>query len=282
MKKKYLAILAVSLGITLPLHGALMTSGEYDEQTAQSNSVNHVMGYSGNTDWTTGIGQTLGSAQVMDFNAFNAFKTEVSNAFSTGRGGVINFDGVDPAAYNNMQSFTASFAGGAKSLTFTNYLEGSYSIAGPSGDRTAISGSQFLATGGNAHFGFDITGTGFAPDERVVSLGVTILGRNGQPTGRNYRVIAYYTNDPDNLKANSSSTFRSFNMENGNGTEDSFSGIVAPEGYWITALRIQSDQGVFTSLDDIAFTTAIIPEPGTYALIFGGLALLLAYRLRRR
>lgn len=240
-------ILAAAVFAAPCLHAALPTVGVYAEGDA--NTVDFTMGYSGNTTWTTGIGQELGASQIL---AYDYFVAQVATAFAAGRGGVINFDGVDPAAYNQIQSFTASFANGEKSLTFENNLGGNYSIGGPQGDRTAVSGQQFLATGGNPHFGFNITGAGFAPDERVVAIGVTVLGRNGQGTGRNYRIIAYYTNGVD---TGSSSTFRTFDMQNGNGTHDSFSGIVAPQGYWITALRMQSDQGIYTSIDDIAFIT---------------------------
>ena len=186
---------------------ALITTGIYDEQADQSNAVNFSMGYSGNTTWTIGIGQTLGAAQIMDVATF---KPLVEAAFTVGTGGVISFDGVDSEDYNNLQNIDVSFAAGTKQMTLSNRIDGSYSVAGPSGDRTAISGEQFLSTGGNPHFDFDFTAfTGFDTDERITAIGVTILGRNNQSTGRNYRVVARYTNGVD---SGSSSTFRSFDM----------------------------------------------------------------------
>lgn len=277
MKRKTLPALASALALCSPLTGALITTGIYDEQDDQTNSINFEMGYSGNTTWTTGIGQTLGADQIVPLADF---KTNVADAFAAGRGGVITFDGVDQGDYTQVPSFSASFAEGSKSLTFTNVdgHGGHYSVSS-GGGRTPISGDQYLGTGGNPHFNFDLTNSGFEENEEVASIGVTLLGRDGTGTGRNFRVIAFYTNGID---TGSSSTFRSFNMENGNTTQDSFSGIVAPDGYWITGLRIHSDNGVFTGIDDLAFTTAIIPEPGTYALLFGALALTAATLVRRR
>lgn len=247
------------LGATFPARASLFTSGIYDEQTVQTNAVDFSMGYSNNTFWTTGIGQELGADQIVDVGTFS---TAVAAAFLIGHGGVVTFDGVDLGEYAGIQSFAASFAGGAKSLTFTNRadLGGAYSIAAPRTDRTAISGGQFLGTSGNPHFDFDLGDfVGFDTGEQVTGIGVTILGRDGQGTGRNFRVIAYYTNG---TMSGSSSTFRTLDMENGNGSQDSFSGIVAPTGFWINRLRVHSDSGVFASIDDLAFITSAVGEQG--------------------
>ena len=265
--------LGLSAALLSSATAALIATGTYDEQANQSNAVNFSMGYSGNTTWTTGIGQTLGAAQILDLATF---KPLVEAAFTVGNGGVISFDGVDNADYNNMQTIDVSFAGGTKQMTLSNRIDGGHSVAGPQGDRTAISGDQFLSTGGNPHFDLDFTDfTGFATDERITAIGVTILGRNNQGTGRNFRVIARYTNGVD---SGSSSTFRSFDMQNGNTTQDSFSGIVAPDGYWITSMRVHSDGGIFTSIDDIGFITSIIPEPSTALLGIIGMAAMMRRR----
>lgn len=252
MKTRLLALAAI---LVAPAFAAFTASGTYDEQSVQTNAVDHSMAYSGNTTWTTGVGLTLGAAQI---RTVAEFKPWVEAAFLTGNGGVITFDGVNNADYSQVQSFAASFAGGTKGMTLTNRIDGNYSVSGPSGDRTAISGSQFLTTGGNAHFDFDFTSfTGFGPNEKITAVGVTILGRSGQGTGRNFRVVARYTNG---VETGSSSTFRTFDMQAGNTTQDSFSGIVAPAGFWITSIRAHSDNGIFTALDDLAFITSdVIP-----------------------
>lgn len=247
---KPILLFAAALAAT-PATAALIATGIYDEQSVQTNAVDFSMPYSDNTNFTTGIGLTLGAAQI---RTDAEFKPLVEAAFADGRGGVITFDGVDNADYSQVQSFSVSFAGGTKGLTFANRIGGHHSIAGPGGDRTAISGSQYLGTGGNPHFDLDLTDfTGFGPNEKITAIGVTLLGRNNQGTGRNYRVIARYTNG---VADGSSATFRSLDMQAGNTTQDSFSGIVAPTGFWITSIRVQSDSGTFTSLDDLAFITS--------------------------
>jgi autotransporter-associated beta strand protein len=248
--------LLLSLAATALLEGqALVAGGIYDEQENQLNAVDFSMAYSGNATWTTGIGQTLGAEQI---RTIAEFKPLVEAAFLTGNGGVINFDGVDPEAYRQVQSFDVSFAGGSKQMTLSNRIGGSYSISGPGTDRTAISGSQYLTTGGNPHFDLNFTNfSGFGPNEKITAVGVTILGRSGQGTGRNYRVAARYTNG---VETGSSSTFHSFDMQNGNASQDGFSGIVAPEGFWITSIAVNSDNGVFAALDDLAFVISdVIP-----------------------
>jgi hypothetical protein len=249
-----------------PIHATLSVVGVY--AAGDENTVNFSMGYSGNTTWTTGIGQVLGAAQIRTLGQFEVL---IGEAFAAGRGGVVDFEGVAPSDYNQVQSFGVSFAGGAKQMTLSNRIDGNYSVAGPMGDRTGVSGSQFLGTGGSPHFELSFTEfVGFEPDEKVVAVGLTVLGRNNQGTGRNFRVVARYTNG---VETGSSSTFRGFNMQSGNGTQDSFSGIVAPDGYWITSLRLHSDQNIFTSVDDLAFITdivsSVIDYDAPYALNFG-------------
>lgn len=277
MNYKIISALAIGLAVTIPLQGALLTTGIYDEQDVQPNAVDFEMGFSSNATWTTGIGQDLGAGQII---SLAEFKANLTTAFASGQGGVVHFDGVAPVDFSGMQAFSGSFAEGAKELSFTNREGngGSYSISS-GGGRTQISGDQYLSTGGNAHFDFVLNGTGFEANEKVVSIGVTLLGREDQGTGRNFRVIGFYTNGVD---VSSSSTFRSFDMQNGNTSQDSFAGIVAPAGHWIERVRVHSDNGVFTGIDDLAFTTAIIPEPSTIALLLGSAALLVASRRRRR
>jgi len=253
--KSLIPLLSVALAGMLPA-APLVATGTYDEQGVQTNTVDFQMAYSSNATWTTGIGQSLGAAQIRNLATF---KPQVEAAFLTGNGGVISFDGVDNANYNTIQAFDVSFAGGTKQLTLRNLIDGSHSIAGPLGDRTAISGSQFLGTGGNPHFDLEFGGfTGFGPNEKITAVGLTVLGRSGQGTGRNYRVVARYTNGVD---SGSSSTFRAFDMQNGNTTQDSFAGIVAPDGYWITSLRVHADSGIFTGIDDIGFVTSNVDNP---------------------
>lgn len=61
--KSLILLLSVALAGMLPA-APLVATGIYDEQDVQTNTVNFQMAYSGNATWTTGIGQTLGAAQI--------------------------------------------------------------------------------------------------------------------------------------------------------------------------------------------------------------------------
>lgn len=243
-------LMAGAMLVSHQTHAALSAVGTYAE--GEGNAVDFSMNYSGNGTWTTGIGQTLGASQIL---SLEEFVPQIGTAFGEGTGGIVNFDN---GSLNDNQSLTVTFATGAKSLDLVNNSAngGTYSISGPLGDRTAISGDLFMGTGGNPHFDLTFENfVGFEPDEKVTAIGVTLLGRNGQGTGRNFRVIGFYTNGVD---VGSSSTFRSIDMQNGNATQDSFTGVVAPDGYWMTRVRVHSDQGIFTGIDDLAFMTDIV------------------------
>jgi hypothetical protein len=268
------AYLVVAATNTPSAHAAITATGTYDELTIQANAVDFNMAYSGNATWTTGIGQTLGSSQII---AAAAFIAQVEAAATVGMGGVIDFDN---GSLDSTTSLTVNFAANTKSLSLTNRAEngGSYSIGTDISNRTPISGTSYLGRSGTPHFDFDFGGfTGFDTAEKITAVGVTLLGRNGTGGNSNWRVIGFYTNGTD---SGSSSTFRTLNTNTGNATNDSFSGIAAPDGYWLTRIRIHSDNNVFTSIDDLAFVTSIVPEPSTTLL--GGLGALALLRRRRR
>ncbi|ARN56279.1 PEP-CTERM sorting domain-containing protein [Sedimentisphaera salicampi] len=233
--------------------------GVYDEQTVQSNKVDYDMGYSSNSSWTTGIGQTLGDNQIL---TLQQFKPMVEQAFTNGRGGVVNFDHEGTIA--DASSFDVKFDGGDKqfTVTATGDAAGTFKFDETGGDRTPISGADRLQ-GNQPSLDFDFSDyIGMESDERIKAIGWTILGRSNWGSA-NWRVIARYTNGTD---TGSSSTFRTINMSSGDTTQDSFSGIVAPDGYWITGMRVHSDQDAWSAHDDFAFVT--VPEPATLA-IFG-------------
>jgi hypothetical protein len=256
--------------LATPASAAVTLVGVYDEQSTQPNAVDFSMPYSNNTTWTTGIGQVLGAKQVLTAAEFTPL---AEAAHTVGRGGVINFD---TGTLTDSQTLHVNFADGSKGMTLTNHPDngGTYAIGGVSGNRTAISGTNSLGRSGTPHFDFVLGGfAGFEPDEHVTAVGVTLLGRNGTGGNSNWRVIAFYTNGTE---SGSSSTFRSLNTNTGNTTHDSFTGIIAPDGYWITRLRVHSDSGAFTSIDDLAIITKVIPEPSTALLgMIGFIALLI-------
>lgn len=234
-------------------------SAVYDEQTIQANAVNQEMSYSDNTTWTTGIGQTLGAAQVIPLEAF---KSRLASAAANGFGGVADFErgALHGGVTSNGQRFTAMFDDGRKSIDFTNRSGngGSYALTGPLANRTAVSGERFLTRSGSSNFDFDLSAPrGFFRGERVVAAGTTVLGRNGVAGTNFFRFTAWYTNGTGN---GSTSVRRQINTNTGNATADTFAAVAAPPGYWITRVTVTSESGVFTGIDDLAFITSL--EPG--------------------
>jgi len=231
----------------------------YDEQRLQQNTVNQEMSYSDNATWTTGIGQTLGAAQVIPLADF---KTRLASAAGYGFGGVVDFErgALHGGVMSNGQGFTAMFDDGRKSIDVTNRSGngGNYSISSGLTTRTAVSGERYLSRSGNASFDFDLGNPrGFIRNERVVAAGTTVLGRNGVSGSNFFRFTAWYTNGTD---TGSTSVRRQINTSTGNGTADTFAGVAAPHGYWITRVTLTSESGVFTSIDDLAFITSPGPE----------------------
>ncbi|AQQ08381.1 hypothetical protein L21SP3_00157 [Sedimentisphaera cyanobacteriorum] len=250
--------------------------GVYDEQDVQSNQVDYDMGYSSNSSWTTGIGQTLGDNQIL---TLQEFKPMVEQAFTNGRGGVVDFE--HQGTIDDASSFDVKFDGGNKQFTVTatgnSGAAGTFKFDETGGDRTPISGADRLQ-GNSQSLDFDFSDyIGMESDERIKAIGWTILGRSNSSGSANWRVIARYTNGTD---TGSSSTFRTINMSSGDTTHDSFSGIAAPDGYWITGMRINSDQGAWSAHDDFGFVT--VPEPATLAIFgLGGCIVSLNKRKRR-
>jgi hypothetical protein len=231
--------------------------GVYDEQANQPNAVDFSMGYSEDIQWTTGIGQTLGQSQVL---TLEQFKPMVEAAFTDGRGGVIDFEQI---TMTDAPSFAACFDNGSKQFTLKpiaiDGASGTVHNTATGGGRTPISGTKRLQGNTNI-YDFELRDfVGMSP-QSVAAVGVTILGRNSSAIA-NWRVIAYYTNG---IETGSTGTLRQINMVAGNTTEDSFSGIVAPEGYWITRVRVHCDTaGVWSAIDDLAFVFRDVPPGST-------------------
>jgi len=237
----------------------LRLAAVYDEQVLQSNSVNQEMSYDNNSNWTTGIGQTLGAAQVIPLSQF---KTRLAEAAAKGFGGVVDFErgALHDGLTSGGSGFNALFDDGRKSLDFTNQSanSGNYAIIGPRADRTAISGENSLSRSGNPNFDLEISNPrGLIRQEKVIAAGLTALGRNGVSGTNFFRFTAWYTNGST---SGSTSVRRQINTNTGRGSADTFAGIAAPPGYWITRITLTSENGAFTSIDDLAFITSLEPD----------------------
>lgn len=227
----------------------------YADPRMQSNGVDHEMPYDDDSKWTTGIGQALGGQLVLSRSQFEA---RLAAAVVGGHGGVIDFERgkLADGAGSGARGFTALFDGGRRAIDFTSPEGhgGSYSLSGPRGDRTAISGERFLTRSGNPHFDFEILpGPGMDAGERVTSVALTALGRNGVSGLQWFRFTAWYT---DGAQTGSTSVLRAINTWSGNASSDTFAAITAPGGWWITRISLRSENGAYTGIDDLAFITS--------------------------
>lgn len=236
-------------------HPPQRTVTTYADPRLQANNINHVMPYDSDPGWTTGIGQTLGNELVLSRAQF-----ETRLAAADGHGGVVDFERGKLAggAEGGARGFTAMFDDGRRVVHFTSPdgHGGSYALTGPRGDRTAVSGERYLSRSGNPHFDFEIEpGTGMDAREKVTAVALTALGRNGVSGTQRFRFTAWFTDGSD---IGSSSARRAINTSTGNGSADTFAAITAPDGWWINRVSLRSENGAYTSIDDLAFITSQI------------------------
>jgi len=229
---------------------ALNTTCVYDENTISSNVVDRAAAFFG------GSGEGERPSLIPDLRSFSS---GIATACQNGFGGVVDFESGD---LDTPLAFTVTF-GGSKSLVIQQSTESAYVIRSYVNEvRTPISGTHALAKEmGSAHFEFTIGSLrGGTTDEQVVAMGLTVLGRNNsnarsQWTGvANIRDLAGNVGTITNRAAN-------LNTGNGNGKDDVFFGFRAPVGYFITGVLLLSDTGAFTSVDDLAFMTAVVTDP---------------------
>ncbi|QNN21360.1 PEP-CTERM sorting domain-containing protein [Planctomycetales bacterium ZRK34] len=258
-----MAMVAAALLSAGPTQAAFTAVGVYDENSVQTNAVDTVATSDANPNQLS----------------LSTFTTQIAAAYAAGFGGVVNFDSgtlTDPntsGTYPVSDTFDVSYAGGAKSLRVTDIESGDYTGPGSFSERTAISGSQFLAQISSSDFWFDFGAiTGGAPGEAVTAVGLTVLSRANASFPQDVTVLVRFTNDvvisiPSNIASS-------------NGGDDTFFGIVAPEGESIVRVVVNiSNNTAYTGVDDFAFITSIIvPEPGTCSLLVAGCAILLRRR----
>lgn len=262
-------------------NAALITSGTYDEQSTQANAVD-----------TEASGNTIS----LDF-----FKTLVDSFYLGDAGGVIHFDdqtagtelanadsdepndddGVHEAVgipddegfavnYGFWETQTLRVAMGDltdrpdKPDKNPDIWEGAWTVTDTSSDRTPVSGSMSMGGVTDYHFEFS---------RALLAVGVTVLSRDASQ-GRDVTVTLYYNDDTSDIMVTDEE------IDDANGTDDTFFGYVAPEDKLIRSIHLDIDYSGgglegnpgFTNVDDLAFIT---PEPTTLALLaLSGLALL--------
>jgi hypothetical protein len=251
------------------------TVGIYDENTTQANAVD-----------TNASGNNLASLLSTDYAGFSAL---IATEFANGDGGIINFDlpnGSNANLTNSTDTIAASFAGGTKTLNITpstnnsggNFNYTTFSTLTPISDSRGMiptSGEHSTATRQRMTFN---SITGGDPFEGVVQVGFTVLSRTiASSTVTAWAFTDGLTDTNDAFASISSS------IANSQGGDDTFFSFVAPTNKAITGVLVQ--YGTATTgdtryaLDDFAFVTAVIPEPGSIAALAAGLGLL---ALRRR
>ncbi len=209
---------------------------------------------------TTGTGNEL---------SLSTFTTNISNAFTAITGGVIRFDSgsinsnttISGVTFNTISATYGT--GQGKTLTITSG-NGNWSVGAPA-DRTPVSSTFALGKqgpGATIPFVFDFS-------IGLQQVGVTVLSRGGR-TSDNGATVTVTFND---LTTSSKYDI----LLNANGTDNTFFGFIAPTGKAITKLEFTPSPH-FTSVDDLAF---VVPEPTTFALLFGSAGLLLTRRRRK-
>lgn len=249
LKSFLLAMLACGAGLTVS--GALNTTSTYDETTLAPNGVDRSAPFLGGA----GAGDKAGL--VPDLRSFTASITAASQG---GLGGVVDFESGE---LDSPMAFTVLFGGNGKSLVVRQNTESGYVIRKYEKDtRTPISGMHALAKEmGSAHFEFQLGAvTGGSPNEQVIAVGLTVLGRNNSNARSQWTGVAMIQDRQGN-PGTITNRITNLNTGNGNTTDDAFFGFSAPPGFFILSVLILSDTGAFTSVDDLAFVTAVVAEP---------------------
>ncbi|HLP76019.1 MAG TPA: hypothetical protein VK327_03810, partial [Candidatus Paceibacterota bacterium] len=235
---------------------ALPVAGVYDENAISANTVDRSAAF------LNGSGAGEDPGLVLDVHSFSDLLVP---SFEKGLGGVVNFES---GTLDTPKQFTVLFNKGSKRLVISQDTASSYSIKNYVREtRTPISGTHALAKElGSADFEFRFSQiTGGAADEEIVAFGATVLGRNNSNARSSWTGVAAIQ-DREGHMGVITNRVADLNTGTGNGTDDAFFGFRAPTGWFITSVMILSDDGAFTSIDDLAFVTAVVPQPAPHAV----------------
>lgn len=266
---------AAALLLLPAAHGQILTSvGVYDENIVNTNT------------WNLDVPvDKRVSSSVLGAD----FTTSVLTAFNNNLGGVANFDGAGESL-----TFTSGVSANnriilgvdsALQLDFTltdtsaNLIPNGNQITTNTGNsRLPISGDARLAIRNDMVFTFngiyDAAGTTLLTDHGVKQFGVTMLSRDNRDWTGN--VVVTFSD-------NSTQTISALTVAQSVNTTDTFIGLEAPGNLFITQVAFtRTGGGEYTGgFDDLGII--VIPEPSTYAALFGLLGLaLVAWRRRAR
>lgn len=241
----------LTCGLGLSAFGTLPTTCTYDENSLSPNVVDRAAPFLGGD----GAGDNPGL--VPDLRSFVA---SITAACPGGLAGVVDFESGE---LDSPMAFTVQFGESGRSLIVRQNTESGYVIRNYEKEtRTPVSGRRALAKEmGSPHFEFRLGSvTGGAPNEQVIAVGLTLLGRNNSNARSQWTGVATLQ-DRQGDTGNLTNRITNLNTGNGNATDDAFFGFRAPPGFFIVSVLILSDTGAFTSVDDLAFLTATVADP---------------------
>lgn len=263
-------------GTDLSAAVTLSASGTYDENTRALNTID---------------GEAPGNSI-----ALGTFKTAVGTAFAAGAGGVINFDmpnGSNADAKGNSDTNNAGSKtlmnvgyGGTKSFAIntslaydmhvftslaavsgnsgTNGTSKGIAIASGMPDNSAVASSWTLNFGGI---------TGGSAGEAITSMGFVLLSRDFAGTNSDLPVtVDWYLNGGSTSSYSVTDQIKDEKWVDGVSTgDDTFFSYSAPVGSYISGFKVTYGGTIDTDrrlgIDDIGFTTSVVPEPSRMLLL---------------
>lgn len=238
------------------VHAELITFpvvGQYDGSEKGNVVDRNAAFYGGNS---SGVGDD--SSLVLQIDDF---RQEIQKAFSNGCGGVVGFDNAQIAGGTQTDAFAASFGEGKSLLVKsvdnirTDFI--AENICVPISGPGIETNGGFLAksiVGGDkikirSSFNFSFEEQGFDSGEHVRAVAGTILGRNG--AAETSKWLMKVTLDNGDIIAQ----IADINFRSGNSRDDTFFGVRAPDGRYITAVTWINLDGIHSGLDGFAFIT---------------------------
>jgi len=212
---------------------------------------------------TTGIDQNTTEAST--------FNTMIANAWSNDLGGAIDFaDYVDVT-----DSFTSTF-GTSGTLTLNMSTSTTMQSALDTGSFDPLTTRAFLQSSNTSGWtlNFDSV-SGGSPDLAVNEVGFTLIPRTSGDYPLDVDITVTFsdlTTATDTVTLGDNKTTSDF----------WFFGYDAPSGQSISSINFDSaPTSTRIAIDQLGYTVAVIPEPGTAAGFLGFAALLFALRRRR-
>jgi len=192
-----------------------------------------------------------------------AMASAVLSAYASDTGGVWNFDTAFAAAASG-DAFSLTYGASQNKTLLLTLTDTGGGLSQGNGNPVFASGAFFLASGGS------VTSHTLTPDQYLQSVGIFELNRFD--VGRTFTISATFL---DNTT-----------LTTGTGTGDTtyWNGFTATGTNYIKSFTITMSGSGLTRFDDLAFVVApsAVPEPSTYAIAAGGLALVGAMVSRRR